>query len=78
MFKRGRVDFHAQTLHDRTRSGVRGHGKRYNFWQLQDFEANVQSASGGFSGEPFTPVRLCQSPQNLNAGRYRQIIRGNV
>jgi predicted nucleic acid-binding Zn ribbon protein len=78
MFKRGHVHLHAQTLHDCTRADVRGHGKRYNFWQSQYLEANVQSASGGFSGEAFTPVRLRQSPQNLNARRYGQIILWDV
>jgi hypothetical protein len=67
MFERGYVHLHAQTFHDSTRSGVRGHGEGYDFWQHQDLESNVQGASGGFSGEPFTPMRLRQSPQNFNA-----------
>src|SRR5580658_5130314 len=48
------------------------------FLTAQYLEANVQSASGGFCGEPSMPMRSRQSPQYLNARRYGQIIPRDV
>lgn len=67
MFKHGRIHSHVQTLHNCTRSEVCGHGKGYNFRELQYLEANVQGTPGGFGGESLTPMCMRQSPQYLNA-----------
>ena len=78
MFKRGRVHLHAKALHYCARPGICGHCKRYDFGQSQHLEANLQSGAGGLRCKSLVPMRLRQSPQNLNTRRYWQVSPRNV